>query len=131
MNAVFLTGTVKFVKKTPKVTMFSMSVSRKDSSGQFKSQLIRCKVFGSVDISDGQSACVVNGRIDEHEYQGKKIFEVLVDQNGIYTAPKRISSNGSFPPGYPLPPADDSEGWRGDTPDMMPSMPGEDGNVPF
>ena len=122
MNALFLTGYAKSIKRTNKVTMFSIYVKDKMSDGSVKTSYYPVKVFDpTLNIQEGHMYAILNAKLDRHEYQGKWITEIKADSFQIYEPVKRNDAN-SIPPGYPIPPSDPSDSWRGDTPAMMPPI---------
>ena len=117
MNDVYISGYVKYLKKFENVQSFKLSLSRGKEKG---SMLLPIKVLGSEDmgIEDGSEVCIAGGMLDSHEYNGKRIVEILCFPRNLYVKAK--SSQGEFPKGYPLPPAD-SYGPPGyDTPPQRP-----------
>lgn len=120
MNEVFISGFVKYPKKFENVTSFKLSLSRGKEKGNM---LLPVKILGSedMDIAEGSEVCIASGMLDSHEYNGKRIVEILCFPRNLYVKAK--SSQGEFPKGYPLPPAD-SYGPPGyDTPSSFPPMP--------
>lgn len=114
INVVTIVGYVKYLKKTPAVTTFKLSVNRgkKGERDNQKRFFIPVKVFGDASmIQDDQYVCI-SGELDSHKYQEKDFFEVLCNAANIFTQrPEEVQTqpdyySSSNPPGYPVPPSD-------------------------